>query len=355
MRQFLFVMLILMVTAFGWQGCMSADSNAAEEKPRELTNVRTRPVIAGPFTEYFNCVGVVKPLKEVTLSFETGGQIENLTFAKGDAVTIGQTLAEINKDMVQAAHDEAKAGFELAELNFNRTKGLYEEQTSISQSEYDTAKLNYNMARARFDRTQSQLAKATIKSPINGVIVDKFIEEGELAAPGAPLTRILDISSVKIEVGIPENDIAFFQIGTPALLTFDAFPDEEFYGKIRFLSDRVDTRNRTIPAEIELPNPENKIKPEMIAKVRLVKKEYDRALVIPRDAIVETENGKAVFVVENGIAHLNPVILGPSYEKDVLIRSGLAENEALIIVGQRDVVDSEEVRIMNDETAPGDK
>ncbi|RMH70612.1 MAG: efflux RND transporter periplasmic adaptor subunit [Gemmatimonadetes bacterium] len=327
------------------QGNEAADS---QQNGRRLTNVKVITVEAKPFTNYMNFVGTVKPNKSVTVSAEEGGRLLKLYVDKGDRVRAGDTLAQIEDDILKATYNLNRAQYDLAMVNYNSAKQLYENNGGISETEYVTAKFNAEMAEAQKDIAKKRLENTTILSPMAGVITQTFVEEGELVGPGTPIVSLMDVSTVKIEVGIPETEILFFKTGTSATITFDAIPGETFTGTIRYISPTVDPRNRTFEAEVVVKNPGNLIKAEMVAKLRMVKKVYETAVTIPQDALIETETGKAVYILENGnIARFRNVETGPTHNGDIMIREGLRAGEKLIVVGQRSVADGEPVRVLD--------
>ncbi|OQY30145.1 MAG: hypothetical protein B6244_00845 [Candidatus Cloacimonetes bacterium 4572_55] len=345
----IFLFGLLFALSSQW-GCSSSEQATAQEfeTEQQLVNVKTEPVEARAFVEYYQTIGVIKPNKDVMLSCEVSGQIEKVLFEKGDRVKKGAILVQIDRRLSQASYEEAKAGYELAESNFQRLKELYEQKSSISDSEYDAARFNRDMAKARLTQTETLLEKSEIRSPINGIVVNKFIEIGEVAGPGSPIAQLIDIQSVKIEIGLPENEIGFFHIGSSATATLDGYPNETFSGAISYIGSQVHVGHRTFPAEIKMENPDIKLKSEMAAKVKLVKKEYESAIVVPKDAVLETENGKAIFVLIDGdVCQLKSVTLGALQGNSVIVQKGLSVGDILITVGQRDIVDGEKVRVMD--------
>jgi multidrug efflux pump subunit AcrA (membrane-fusion protein) len=112
----------------------------------------------------------------------------------------------------------------------------------------------------------------------------------------------------------------------------------------------VDARNRTFPIELVVPNPGGVVKPEMVASISVVRRSFDDAIVVDQDAIIRTADGYAVFVVEGPedapTAHVRTVEVGASQEDRVVIRSGLAAGDRLVVVGQQQVADGDRVRIV---------
>jgi membrane fusion protein (multidrug efflux system) len=165
--------------------------------------------------------------------------------------------------------------------------------------------------------------------------------------PGAQITTIHQVSRLKVEVGIPENDISYFRAGGEATLEVDAYPEKRFEGRIHFLGPAASGKNRTFPSEIALDNPGGELRPGMIARVFLVKRRLDDALVVPRDVLLDRDQGSVAFVGVEGRAQERPVVLGPGEGNRVVVEKGLSFGEALIVAGHRNLVDGQPIRVVN--------
>lgn len=348
--QFILIGLLL-ATPFVMGGCQS-EMNAQEMSEngngqKQLTNVKVETVQPGSYTNYINLVGTVKANKTIVVSAEESGRLESIKVDKGSRLNRGDTIAKIESSMLEANFNQATAQYELAKLNYNNAKNLYENDGGISETDYLTAQYNMEMAKAQMDAAEERLSNTTISSPSQAIVVNKMVEEGELVGPGTPVVQIMDLSKVKVETGIPENEISYFETGTQAEITLDAYPERTFKGTIRYISPAVDPMNRTFEAEIELPNPDHLLKAEMVVKLRVVKSVYDNAIAISQDALIETETGKAIFVLtDESTAEFRMVKIGPTLQGSVLIQDGLQAGEKLIVVGQRSIADGEKVNVV---------
>jgi membrane fusion protein (multidrug efflux system) len=177
--------------------------------------------------------------------------------------------------------------------------------------------------------------------------VTRHIDVGEVIPPGALITSIHQVSRLKVEVGIPENDIAYFRTGGEATLEVDAYPGKIFEGKIHFLGPAASGKNRSFPSEVAIANTGNELRPGMIARVFLVKRRLDNALVVPRDALLDRDLGSVAFVGVEDRAEERQVVLGPSEGNRVVIEDGLSFGESLIVTGHRNLVDGQPIRVVN--------
>lgn len=316
------------------------------QNEKNLPVVKVNSIMPGQFEQDFTVVGIAKPYETATLSAVEGGLIIYLSKDKGDYVRKGETVVRIKKDVEYASYEQAVTQFELARSNFERIKNLYE-QDAASEQDYTNAKYNLELAENAVDILQARLTNSVVRSPISGVIEDKFMNRGEVTGPGIPIFKIVDISRVKISAGIPERYINDINKGARVKITFDVFPGEEFYGIIDFISPALSAQNRTFEIEIVIKNPSRRIKPEMSANVEITKLSINEAIVLPQDQIIDFGQEKYVFVLENDIAKRRNITLGGRSGNSVLIGSGLYPGDMLIIEGFQSLADGDKVMVIN--------
>ncbi len=272
-------------------------------------------------------------------------------------------------DQARAALAQAKANADICKITFERMRKLLKDKT-ISKTKYDEAKAHYDSALAQYKSAQAQLEmaktgatredieiartqvgqaraalatarrqlqNATITSPIDGIIAHKNVEPGEVVSPpvmpGKALLDIVDMSRLKTTIKISETRVKIIRLGQEAIISLDGFPGESFPGKISMISPVVDANSRTFKAEVLIPNPDNRLKPGMFARVQLVLTKRTDVLKIPVKAITEGKEGKVVFLAVNGTAKAQTVTLGISDEFDTEVISGLNPGDQVIIEG----------------------
>jgi RND family efflux transporter MFP subunit len=297
-------------------------------------------------TETEVLTGKIAPWVEVDVSAELGGTVQEIGFEKGQRVTKGQVLARVGTDLLDAALREAEAALDEAEANYNRATELFARQ-AVPRQELITQTSRYHAAQARLEVARLRVERSVITAPISGVAITRHVDIGEVLSPGALITSIQQISRLKVEVGIPENDIAHFHTGGEATLEVDAYPGKTFEGKIHFLGPAASGKNRTFPSEVGITNTGNELRPGMIARVFLVKRRLDKAVVVPRDALLDRDSGSVAFVGVDDRAQERQVVLGPSDGNRVVIEKGLSFGESLIVEGHRNLVDGQPIRVVN--------
>jgi membrane fusion protein (multidrug efflux system) len=254
-------------------------------------------------------------------------------------------LARVGTDLLSAALLEAEASLEEAEANFNRAKELFARQ-AVPRQELITHTSRYHAAQARLELAKLRVERSTIKAPISGLAVSRHVDVGEVASPGAGITTLHEVARLKAVVGIPENELSYFKLGGEATLEVDAYAERAFEGRIHYLGSVASGKTRTFPSEIAIRNPGNELRPGMIVRVFLVKRRLEDALVVPRDALLERDQGSVAFVNEEDRARERNVVLGPSEGNRVVVLEGLSPGESLIVSGHRNLVDGDPIRVV---------
>ena len=354
------MVLLGAMSTLGLNGCSSVESSAEDTASSNLgeaavssrvVNVEVTPVETATFTDYIRITGEAEALHDVTVTAEEGGVILQFFVVKGSTVRRGQPIAKLKDDVLTAQVAEAEAVAHLAREQFKRQEELWRKDKIGSELAYLQVKSATDGANARLDMLKARLANTTVRSPIDGIFDEQYLEVGEMAAPGLPLVRILNTDQVKITGGVPERFALSVHSGDSAWITFDIFPNQRLVGRINYVGSAVNPANRTFPVEIVLDNKGRLIKPHMVAKVQLVREHLEDAIIIPRQVVERTENGHRVYLAqpsEGGLAASARYIeLGPAHRNRIVVQSGLAVGELLITLGHQQVDDGSPIRLVN--------
>ncbi len=293
-------------------------SSEQQKTNGKLPLVKVKEISTSSFVDNFKVVGVVKPYATAKISSEEGGLILAITKNKGDRVGAGEVVAKLKKDVESASYEQALAQFELAKINFQKQEQLWKENAT-TEIQYLTAKWQMESAEKGLDVLKTRLKKQFVTSPISGVVDEKYMNKGEMSAPGIPIINVVDVSRVKITAGVPESYINIVKKGQSVKITLDVLPDAEFEGKISYLSPTLAVGSRTFEIEIVIENKDRLLKPEMNANIEIAKMEKDDAIVIPQDLIVDYGDEKYVFVLEGDNAKKRVLEIGARNGNSVLI------------------------------------
>ncbi len=338
-----FTIILIMVSAV-FYSC-GENGNTKTENNKKLTAVKVEDVKPQYFSENFNIVGVVKPYASAKISSEEGGLILSILKNKGDRVGAGQIVVRLKKDSESATYEQMVAQYELAKLSFEKQQQLYDENAT-SEIAYLTAKWQLEAAVKGLEVMKTHLSKGFIRSPISGVVEDKYMNKGEMSAPGVPILSIVDVSRVKISAGVPEKYVNEIKKGQEVKITVDVLPGVDLTGQISYIAPSLSTLSRTFEIEIVINNPNRILKPEMNATVEISKSEKNDAVVLQQDFIIDSGDEKFVFVLEGDIAKKRLIEIGGRKGNTVLIINGLNIGDKLVNEGFQSISDGEKVQVV---------
>ncbi len=329
------------------EACSNSEAKpdaTAQAKP--ALSVRVEEVTPRPFVDAIHAAGIVKAHDDVMVSPEEGGVVKEWKAQKGQFVEKGAVLAVLKDEVIKASYDAANAQYKIAKLNADKQENVYKEK-GISELQYkntlygrDAAKANADLMKARWERTQ-------IKSPVAGILDDYYFDRGEFAPPAVPIAHVVNINSLKVQAEIPERHAGFIALQTPVLMTFDAFPGDTVTAKVNFVGSTVNASNRSLPVEMFIDNPGRKLKPEMIAKVKILRATRKQALLISENVVQLVDRGRNIVFVENGgVAHERSVMLGAHQGNLVEVVAGLNPGDRVIVTSIQSLVDGQPVTVV---------
>ena len=215
----------------------------------------------------------------------------------------------------------------------------------ITQSQLDDVTATVKQAKAAMDNAKLSLIRCTIISPMDGIADKVFIENGTFLSSGDPVTNILQIDKVKIEVGIPESDVDVVRELDEFDITIDALDNRHFKGSRYYLYKTTDNFARLYNLEISVDNSDRKILPGMFSRVKIIKHYIENGLAVPMYAIVNKDGVDGVYVVENNVAVFRKVKKGFLDKWRIQIKNGLKPHDKVVVVGQRLISDKEQVKV----------
>ncbi len=356
---------LLMILAAAVAGCGdngdANDANAAASTDARTVRVETLVLEPTSFEDVIQITGAVEALDDATLSAQTAGTVVSLA-PLGRNVAGGGTVAQLDPAMARASVaqanaqvEAAQAAFDLAADNLKRQEPLYRDSV-ISAIEWENVRAQYNQARAGLSQAEAALSQVQeamrqtrVTTPFSGTVEEHFVELGEQVTPGRQVARVINTSRVKVIAGVPERYAADIGVGTPVLLNFQAYGGQPIRSHVNFVGSAINRDNRTFPVEILVDNSERRLKPEMIANVSVTRRAIEDALVVPRSAVIRTEDGNIVYLVRRGddeaVAERRDVILGPGHGAKVVV-TNLQEGDEVVVLGQNSLTEGDPLQIM---------
>ena len=330
----------------------AVDADAPAQDARRIINVGIERLQPRSFTDVIRLTGTVVADRSVVVATEEGGTISRVVVDKGQSVRAGDILAEIDDEMLRAQRDESQAQMSLTQQLWDRTRRLYEEDGIGTENEYLQARYNAEQAKARLALAEARLGHTKIRAPFDGVLDARHVEVGSVVGPGTAIATVVDLSPLKVAVGVPERYAADVRKGARAVVVFDALGDTSS-ALVEFVGASVHPSNRTFPVELALDESDHVIKPEMVADVVLERRFLQSAVIVPRQSLVRTEGGFSAFVAidirgDEAMAEVRPLTLGASAQDEVVVIKGLRADDRLVVLGQTQIAQGDRLRIVSE-------
>ncbi|CDB82361.1 efflux transporter RND family MFP subunit [Bacteroides clarus CAG:160] len=342
-------------------------------KAKHKVTYETAAVTKGEISESVTATGTIEPVTEVEVGTQVSGIIDKIYADYNSVVTKGQLIAEMDRVTLQsevasqrAAYNGAKAEYEYQRKNYERNRGLHEKQL-ISDTDYEQSVYNYEKAKSNYESSQASLAKAernlsyaTITSPIDGVVINRAVEEGQTVASGFEtptlFTIAADLTQMQVVADVDEADIGGVEDGQRVTFTVDAYPNDTFEGvvtQIRLGEDSSSSSGSsttsstvvTYEVVISAPNPDLKLKPRLTANVTIYTLDRKDVLSVParalrftpekpligdNDIVKDCEGEHKLWTREGNTFIAHPVVVGISNGVNTEIVSGIGEGAVVV-------------------------
>ncbi len=408
---FLAIILILTTAAILFLVKTNQESTARLQEPIRRVAVEVHEILPRAYTRWVETYSTVTPFRKGMVSAQVTGQITKLPpdMEPGTTVHEDQKLAKIDDTRHRLSLQKAEAALRklealleiernenerratiyriakqrlaLAESEYERNRELFEKelipkqalekaenQMELRRSEFENARSEVESreariqtiqadlaaAKAEIERLQEDLSDTVIRAPFDGVIGDRFIEIGDQVAIGQKLFTVLEISSVKVVARIPSEFIGRIHAGIDAEVITRAYPRTVFNGTVIHIYPEADPKNRTFAVEIKVTNHGRPmILPGMFARVRLPVLSLNQALLVPRDALMEDEQGPYLYVFDHSTqsARRRNLVLGDVGPDEALVMDGLGTGEKVIVRGQERLNDGTPVKLVMSATS----
>ncbi|VFU14413.1 Macrolide export protein MacA [anaerobic digester metagenome] len=369
MKRFISLALILLFVAL-IGGCGKKTVTQEEEV---LVPVEIAKTQLADLTHTLNTTGEIIPFAEVAVAPKVSGRVAAIHVKVGDRVSRGQvlleldatearnakTMAEAGVGVARANLNKAKQGLADAELDYNRTKALYDSQ-AVAKAQFEQAESMLNNARIGVELAGEQLKQAeatlqnaeetynnfTVTSPLSGLVATVNIENGELAGPQATALTVVELATVKVKVNLSENAVVSIKKGAEVPVTINSL-NKTLTGTVASVAPKADPATRAFPVEIHLNNKDGDLKAGMVAVLDLQTGLSQGTVTVPVDALLERDGQYWVYVLEDGKAKEVTVKKGITDGQLVEITEGLQEGQDVIVSGNHLVTDGQRVKVVD--------
>ncbi len=311
----------------------------------------TRPT-RGDIVRYVTVPGTLKANQQATLYAKVGGYLGKITVDKGDAVTAGQLLAELEVPELLADLARTRAEANVATTELSRLEAAAAKSPDlITPLALDAARGRAEIARANQSRSETLLSFAKVTAPFGGIVTARFADVGAYipaasassTPASAALMTIADFQTLRATVAMPELEAARVKVGQPVRVSIEGVTGNAFEAKVSRLAYALDDATRTMLVEADLPNPGLAFRPGQYATIKVGIEKHTDALLIPVDALVMEKTNAFAYVAADGKAKKTALKIGFNDGARVEVLSGLEPAAAVILVGKLILTDAQPV------------
>ncbi|QDH81274.1 efflux RND transporter periplasmic adaptor subunit [Echinicola soli] len=322
---------------------ISAEDSTFARSNRKSVLVTTVKAQNQAFEHYLEVTGSVLSKKNVNISSEVSGRIEQIDVHEGMRASKGEVLVSIDGESIDNNISELETQLDLATTLYEKQKRLWEREIG-TEVQYLEAKNRVESLEKNLETLKTQKDKTTIRAPYHGTVEEVMVKLGELVQPGMPIINFVGESDLYIEADISEAYVGVLEQGDSVKVQFPSL-DREVNTKVTAVGAIINPNNRTFKVEVFLPSVKH-IKPNMISVLRIKDYENKAATTVPTNLIQRDNKGEYVFVVDNGQAKKQYITKGETYHRVSEIKEGLSGGEVLIDKGFREVAEGSKVQIV---------
>ena len=327
-------------------GC---DNRQTAEPAAKIIPVKVMDIGFSDHSTGLNYVGAVEESSAISLGFSGMGTVERVLVSEGERVRKGQLLAVLNGSTAQNAYDVAKSTLHQAQDAYDRLKSLHD-RGSITDIQFIEVETGLEKAKAMEAIALKSVEDCSLYAPMNGVVSKRSIEEGVSVMPGVLAFKIVSIDEVYINVPVPENEIGGIKTGQTALVTVPAIGQQVYKGAVDKKGVEGNPVSRTYAVKIKTGNPGSELMPGMVCKVYLQQAETEdnKQIIIPNRSVqIAPDNQKYVWLADGNTAKRRFITVGSLSDYGIIVESGLAAGDKLIVEGFTKISEGMKIQITN--------
>ncbi|MBP1651175.1 MAG: efflux transporter, family, subunit [Bacteroidetes bacterium] len=320
--------------------------NKTDTADKKMKSVIVTAVKDSVFEHYIDIQGAVDARENVNVSSKVPGVITAIYVKEGQNVSKGQTLAQVDDQILRANVAELRTQLELATTLYEKQQNLWKQQIG-SEVQYLNAKNQKESLERKMATLNDQLSQAKIISPINGSIDAVVSKLGDNAAPGSTSFRVVNNVNLRVLANVAEAYAGVVKTGDQVVVRFPDI-DKQIRTKIGFAARTIDPVSRTIKVEVPLTS-DPALRPNMIAQIKIIDYATPHALVIPVNIIQYALGRSYVIVAEKSkdglIAKRREVEVGRTYNDKAEIKGGLQAGDNVVTTGYQGLNDNDLIQL----------
>lgn len=356
MRAHLVVALVCLGAAGA--GCQKNEGAATSATPKEASapiHVTTAAVVEKPMPTLLTLTGTLRADSESDVAADVSGKIVATYVERGQAVKRGQVLATVDARVASLAATAAEANAKVAQSQLEEARRECErvkhllDTGAISQAEYDrqtaqctSQQFSAEAAQAQQQSALKQAGDTNIRAPFDGFVGERYLSVGQYVQPSTRVASVYDPDPLRLQLTVPEANVAAIAQDMPVHFTVTAFGDQAFTGSVKYISPNIRESSRDLVVEAICPNGDFKLKPGMFAVAKIDLGDTPRP-VVPKTSVVQDDTGARVFVVTGQQVQERLVQLGETVGDVTAVMQGVKAGENVVVAPGPDVHDGARV------------
>lgn len=340
-------LIFFLILMTGLQACNKSNEEAESNTDNTpLIPVEVSSVNRGDISAYYANTATLEAEQEATVVSKVRGIIQELYVEEGDRVQAGQVIARIEDDQYRIEANRAKATLDRLHNEFQRNRELFE-RNLIAAETFQNSQFEYESQKATHDLALLNLENTEVRSPISGVISERFAKEGNMTGTDQQLYRVTDFTPLMAILHVPEHEMSKIRKNQRAELRADALPNQLFVGYVERISPVVDTQTGTFKVTVYVDETDGLLRPGMFSRVRIVYDTRQNTRMIPRSAVISEDLSQSVYVIRDSLAFKKNIQTGYNNGQNIEVIDGLEDGEIVVTIGQGSLQDSTKVNIIN--------
>jgi RND family efflux transporter MFP subunit len=323
-----------------------ADEQPTSEQPKAVkpVDVRITAIVQSDIMDEYMLPGVVEPWEVVSISTEITGHVKAIYKKEGDIVTAGETVVKIDTPNIDSDLRSTKIQYESAKQDYDRAAVLAKQGVS-TQKAFEDAQNDLALMGVNYRLAQDFYNKSFATSPIDGVIDEIVPKNGEFVPAGQAVARVVQADRLKIYLNVPEKDAPYLSLNQEVDIVADNDAINIAKAPLGYISTMSNPQTLTYRARVDT-TPSEDIYPGKIVRVRLLRKAYRDAIVVPLYAIMDVDGVKIAYIERDGLAIRTEVSIEAMIGSSAVIGKGLQIGDRLITTGQQFLSDKLAVRVV---------
>ncbi len=338
--------------------------SCSEEKPAPaaapaaapLSKVQTTKVSRREFSDRVEALGTVRALEAIDLTSSVTDRIAEMFFEDGDSAKKGDLLVRLEDAAERAAFEAAKSTLTEQEREIERLRGLVA-NGAVSQVRLQEYETQQEIAARRVEEAQAQIDDRNIRAPFDGVLGFRRVSPGALVEPGDLIATFDVLDPIKLDFTVPETFLSSLENGLQIVANTEAYPDEDFSGKVVQLDTRVNPVTRSITARAEIPNADKRLRPGMLMTT-VLENNPKNSVSVPERSLVSVQSTHFVFVLDETVSPptvtRTPVVLGRRQPGYIEILEGIEDGAVVVTDGLIGLVDGAGVKVTGEFKGPAE-